>query len=101
MNMSHLPLISYKQTGLLGWVRILSDGYKVIVLVATSLLVGLVASAFSPEYPIYLCTGFIGGLLMLRLTDAAQFETGQEGSDLVRQRLVRSRFIPTGSAPER
>jgi hypothetical protein len=63
-------------------------------------MVAVGAAAFRPEYPIYVVSGFFGGLCMLRFTDGAQLISGPEDLQLIRERLRRSGFQHAGN-PER
>jgi hypothetical protein len=79
---------------------LLSDWRKAVVLVAATIVVGAVAAAFRPEYPIYVMSGFGGGLAMLRFSDTAQLLCGSDAVHMLRLRLERSRFRKS-VAPER
>lgn len=93
--------ITFERKGLSGWIRLFSDSYKAAVLLAATFIVGLIASSYRPEYPIYVTSGFLGGLLMLRYTDAARLISGPTVRDLIRKRLDQSGFKQTDSVPER
>lgn len=88
--------LRFCRLGLSGWVLALADRNKAIFMIICTMIIGVAFFPFVNEYPLYMCTGFLGGWSVLRLQDKARVRTDAEGCALIKSRLKASRFIEDG-----
>jgi hypothetical protein len=97
-GVAEISPLAFRRRGLLAWILLLADPYKCVTLLVSLFAVGLVMSQLGPEYPLFLMSGLIGGLVVLRYTDTAELLATANGCELIEKRLVRSGFTKTGTS---